>query len=259
MILYRVIVILCVVFFTAYADEKLNDIDDKVEECNDNNGSACYELGQYYSQSSEENSTNKTFYYFEKGCASKHEDSCIKEVKLIRDENKKAYNFYRLKCDNKYNTHCVPNLFSLKYENIGDIYSKKCNFQSAYEYYMIAMTSFSNSEAAYKISIMYLNGEGVEKDINKSQTFYAIYVRNVLKNVNFHFGRKMLFKQGNVKIEFIVLENGHIINANLIESSKDNELDQKFIDTIRFLPNLHPIPKEYDQKFLKFIAPFQKI
>lgn len=259
MILYRMIAILSIVFFIVYADENFSDIDAKINECNYNNGSACYELGQFYSKSSEDNSTNKFFYYYEKGCANKHEESCIKEVKLIHDENKKAYDFYRLKCDNKHDMHCVPKMFSHKYEKIGDICSKKGDFKSAYEYYMIAMTSFANPEAAYKISKMYLNGEGIEKDINKSRTFYTIYVRNALKNIDFHFGRKMLFKQGNVKIEFIVLENGHIINTNLIESSKDKELDQKFIDTIRFLPNLHPIPKEYDQKFLKFIAPFQKI
>lgn len=83
------------VFFMAYADEKLNDIDTKIKECNDNNGSACYELGQYYSKSSEENSTNKMFYFYEKGCAKKHDESCIKEIGLIRNDNKNLMNFIK--------------------------------------------------------------------------------------------------------------------------------------------------------------------
>lgn len=252
MILFRMIGILSIVFFTAYANEKLNDIDAKIKECHNHNGSACYELGQYYSQNSEENSTNQTFYFYEKGCASKHDESCIQETEWIRKENKKAYDFYSLKCVK--NAKCVPNIFAHKYENIGDIYYKKEEYKIAYEKYMLSAT-YVNPDATFKISTIYLKGEGVLKDINISKKFYIHSVRQTLQNLDYHFGRKMFGQVASVKIKFDLLADGSIVNLQISESSKNIELDNKIIESIKSLPKFHTIPKEYNAEILKFEVP----
>lgn len=265
MIFYRVVVILLVVFFTVYADENSTDIDIKTHECNENsNGAACYELGQYYSKSDEYNSTNNMFYFYEKGCAKKHDESCIKEIGLIRNENKKSYEFYKIQCNkvpykergHLFEFKCVPDMYALKFENVGDIYYAKKEYELAYKNYTIA-GGYVNPEAIYKASLMELNGQGTERNITIARRYYLYYLSKSIEKAKFHFPKELDNgrKDGTVKIGFRLMPDGSLENIHLVESSKDDQIDQAVINNISALPKLHPIPKEFKKKYIEITIP----
>lgn len=264
MIMYRIIAILSIVFFIAYGDEKLNDINTKIKECNDNNDSACYELGQFYSKSNEENSTNKTFYYYEQGCKNKHDESCIQETEWILKENKKAYEFYRVECNKvprKERQHlfefkCVPKIYGLKFKNVGDIYYDKNEYKLAYKQYMIS-SGYINTEAIHKLSLMELNGLGTDKNTNAGIKFYIYYVRKVIEQNKFSLPKQSAMKNATCKIGFTLMRDGNIENIHIIDSSNDDALDQSILEMFKTFPKFHPIPNEYKKDAIDLIIPFE--
>lgn len=256
--------ILSIVFFMAYADGKLNNIDAKVKECNDNNGSACYELGQYYSQNSEENSTNQTFYYYEKGCASKHDESCIQETEWILKENKKAYEFYRVECNkfprkergHFFEFNCVPKIYGLKFKNVGDIYYDKNEYKLAYKQYVIS-SGYINTEAIHKLSLMELNGLGTDKNTNAGIKFYIYYVRKIIQENKPSFPKQSQIKNATATIGVTLKRDGAIENIHIIDSSNDDALDQSILEMFKTFPKFHPIPNEYKKDSIDLIIPFE--
>jgi TonB family protein len=265
MILYRVIAILYIVFFSVYSDDNLINIDTKIQECNDNNNSsACYELGAYYSKNNEDNSTNKMFYFFEKGCLNKHDESCIRETELIRKENKKSYDFYQAECnkvprkdrEHLFEFKCVPKIYGLKFKNVGDIYYNKNEYKMAYEQYVIS-SGYANTEAINMLSQMQLNGFGTEKNINAGIKYYIYYIRQIIQQYKFNFPKQSQMKKVTATIGITLMRDGNLKNIHIIESSNDDAIDQSILEMFKSFPKFHPIPKEYNMDTINLIIPFE--
>ncbi len=238
MILYRMIAILSIIFFMAYADEKLNDIDAKVKECNDNNGSACYELGQYYSQSSEENSTNKALHYYRQGCKYNNQISCIEEVD------------YAIK-KHFFSKHLIQKIVS-----VGDLHFQKKEYKKAFEYYTIAAQNY-DSEALYKQSLTSIK---LDTNISNAERYYFQYVQSVISHINFYSEHKILMrlrKTGVLELKFTLFQDGSMNELTITKPSSDDFLNKSVYASIQTLPKFHAIPFEFKKEKLIIFVPLE--
>lgn len=256
MIFYRVVVILIVVFFTVYADENSTDIDIKTHECNENsNGAACYELGQFYSKCHEENSINKTFYYYEQGCKNKHDESCIQEIEFILKADKIAYDYYKNECDKNEDEKCLTNLFFKKHMKLVSIYKMQRNDKLLASKHETIAFAYLRSDAKNKLVSVGFNN--FEKEIlrEKLTNDYISKIRIVLLQCMSDLQRQIGQKEGTIFIGFRIIHDGHLENIRIVESSKDESIDRMVLETFQSSLHFESFPKELDRDYLDMSVP----
>lgn len=237
MISFRMITILSIVFFIAYGDEKLNDIDAKIQECkNEQNGKSCYDAGKYFSKYQEENSSNQTLYYYGQGCKYNHQKSCVEEV------------------DYAIQKHFFSKRLTSKIVSIGDLYFQQNEYKKAFEYYNIA-TQYNESEAFYKKCITSIKSDS---NISNAEKYYLQYIRSVISNIDFYSEHKILKrlrKTGTIELKFVLLQDGSINDLMITKPSQDDDLNKCVYTSIQKLPKFYSIPFEFQKENMIIVIP----
>lgn len=219
------ITILSVVFFMAYADENLSEVDAKIQECkNDKNGKSCYELGQYFLKNNEENSSNQALYYYEQGCKNNNQESCIEEVNCaIKNKSTFSKQFFQ------------------KIVLIGDLYFQKKEYKKAFNYYS-QVEKYYDSETLYKQSLSSIQ---FDTNISNAERYYLHYIRSVIYHINFYSKDNICRqKQDAIELQFALLKDGSISELMITKPSQDDDFNKCVYASIQKLPKFHSIPFE---------------
>lgn len=254
MILYRVIVILSVVFFTAFSDD-IKSVEVLKDECNkDHDVESCYEVGEYYEKQIDTNGSAiyTALDYYEKGCLhfypkgiifedlmiKRNKKSCMKEAEIVKDNN----------VEKKKISSVVIYSLGNRLIKAGDSYYEVKDYKQAKDYYLKSLSFGEYGDTYYKLSQIELIGIDGKANYEQSKQYFINYIRHGIKIPRHASIKRRLFgQQGRITFGLVINSDGTVSNVKFINLTNNETINQLLIENIKQM-KFYPIPKEYNME-----------